>query len=139
AAEPTYPVAPSATDPKPERPASVPEPVQVTTDDTDHGGLTFMPTGRLLVVAARHESRDDDLVSDVFEFDLDKPDSEAVQLTDGTLGVQGAHVADDGQVYLLASEVGEGNDFVAKHTGLYRLDDSRAVRLTDAETIDLGE
>lgn len=137
--EPVYPVAPSAADPKPEQHPAVPEAVQLTTADADHSGLSFAPDGRLLVVSARHETRDSDLVSDAFELDIDKPGAEAARLTDGTLSVLDTHVTAEGTVYLLAGEIGEGNDFVARNAGLYRFDGTESIRLTDAETVDLGE
>ena len=137
--EPVYPKAPAEADPTPEAPASVPEPLQLTTADAEHGGLSFAPDGRLLVVSARHDSRDNDLVSDVFELDPDKPDAQAVRLTGGQLSILDTHVALDDTVYLIAYEIGDGNDFVARNAGLYRLDGTECIRLTDAETVDLNE
>ncbi len=43
-----------------------PQPVQVTTGDFDHQGVTWTPDGHLAFICARHESRDTDLVSDVW-------------------------------------------------------------------------
>lgn len=137
--EPVYPKAPSASDPTPEPHATVLEAVQLTTADADHDGLSFAPDGRLLVVSARHDSRDSDLVRDVFELNPDAPGAEPARLTDGTRSVLDTHVAPEGTVYLVAQEIGTGNDFVARNAGLYRLDGTECIRLTDAETIDLGE
>lgn len=139
AGEPAYPKAPSASDPKPAPAPTVPQPVQLTAVDAEHGGLSFAPDGRLLVVSARHDSRDDDLVSDVFELDPNTPDAEATRITGGQLAVFDTHVSAEGTVYVTGYEVGDGNDFVARNAGLYRLDGSECVPLTDAETIDLNE
>src|SRR5690606_28753648 len=65
-AEPAYPVAPSADEPSPAQPKAVPEAVQLTEGDADHGGLSWLPDGRLAFIAARHESRDTDLFRDVY-------------------------------------------------------------------------
>ncbi|HRP99783.1 MAG TPA: S9 family peptidase [Terrimesophilobacter sp.] len=138
AGEPTYPVAPSAEDPTPKQPEGVPEAVQLTRGDADHGSPSWLPDGRIAFVAALHESRDDDLFRDVYTVHPAKPEAEPVALTERAFSAQLTHVADDGSLYLLAGDVGEGLDFVGKPFALYRVTDGRAERLTD-DSVDLAE
>ncbi len=142
--EPVYSPAPSAADPSPEEPKSVPEATQVTSGDFDHGPIEFSPDGtRLALIAARHATRDDDLIKNVFELDLTHPDAPLRELTtvDDHLSIDALAYLPDGGLYLLASDVGEeGRDFVGRLSGLYRLGvGERPVRLTDPESVDLGE
>ncbi|MGZ8804444.1 MAG: S9 family peptidase, partial [Microbacterium sp.] len=59
---------------------------------------------------------------------------------DANLSVAEAAVADDGTIALLASDVGpSGVDFVAPGVALWLLEEQGIRRLTDEETIDLGE
>ncbi|MBX3093137.1 MAG: S9 family peptidase [Cryobacterium sp.] len=138
-AEPSYPLAPSAETPKPEQPTGVPEAVQLTSGDSDHASPAFLPDGRIAVIAALHDSRDDDLFRDVYVVDPAEPGAAPAALTDRVFSAQLIHVDDDGTLYALASDVREGRDFVARSTGLYRIVDGTAQRLTDEETIDLTE
>jgi dipeptidyl aminopeptidase/acylaminoacyl peptidase len=82
-------------------------PVQVTEGNYDHGGVDWSPRGDLLAfVAARHDSHDDDLVTDVW---VVAPDGSGLRaLTDSTLTVaDGARFsADGGQVCFIALEIG---------------------------------
>ena len=143
--EPVYTPAPSAADPSPEKPASVPEATQLTSGDFDHGPIEFSPDGtRLALVAARHATRDDDLIKNVFEIDLAHPDAPLRELTstDDRLSIDSLAYTADGGLYFLASDVGvSGRDFVGRAVGLYRLGAAgeRLVRLTDPESADLGE
>jgi dipeptidyl aminopeptidase/acylaminoacyl peptidase len=59
---------------------------------------------------------------------------------DANLSIGDVAVASDGSVALLASDVGpEGIDFIAPGVALWILEQSGPRRLTDAESIDLGE
>lgn len=146
-AEPVVQPAPSPEGPGEKRPI-VAEPRQLTEGDFDHGSIEFSPDGGSLVfVSARHASRDTDLRSNVFLIRLGCGD-EPADLT-------GAHgdfsvlsgpgcvaYGLTGALYFLAQDVGgSGRDFVAKNTGLFvieRVGDAPK-RLTDPETVDLGE
>lgn len=136
-AEPTYPVSPSADEPSPTQPKAVPEAVQLTEGDADHGGLSWLPDGRLVFIAARHESRDTDLFRDVYAVEP-VASAEPVALTQRLSG-QLTHVTEGGDLYVLAGDVGEGTDFVGRHVGLYRVSDGEAARITDPEGVDLTE
>jgi dipeptidyl aminopeptidase/acylaminoacyl peptidase len=71
------------------------EPVKITDGPYDHGDLVWSPAGGLLAfVAARHETRNDDLVSDVWVCAEDGSGLRAV--TDGTLSVGGPQFTPDG-------------------------------------------
>lgn len=136
-AEPAYPVAPSADDPSPEQPKTVPEPVQLTEGDADHGGISWLPDGRVAFIAARHASRDTDLFRDVYAIEP-VASAKPVALTERLSG-QLTHVTHDGDLYVLAGDVGEGTDFVGRHVGLHRVDDGVVTRITDPEGVDLTE
>src|SRR5690606_11805498 len=47
--EPVYPVAPSAEEPKPEQPPAVAEAMQLSSGDSDHGGLSWLPDRKSVV------------------------------------------------------------------------------------------
>lgn len=114
------------------------EPVQVTREETDHRDVVWTPDGgELLFVAARHDSRDTDLVVDVWAC-APEEGAEPRRVTAGTLEALACGVSEDGAtVYFRADEVGPDlNDFVGQTTGLWSVpaDASAApVRLTPAE------
>ncbi|MET1042898.1 MAG: S9 family peptidase [Microbacteriaceae bacterium] len=147
--EPVYPTAPSADTPKPERPRSVPKARQLTTGDVEHGALSFSADGRsLLVVSARHERRDRDLRTDLWHIALGKPGSRArvhAELVTGAEPNRAIRLVEQtasGAILFIGHELGRGGrDFVARHDGLFIIDQpgAPARRLTDPETIDLGD
>lgn len=144
AAEPVYRRAPSADEPTPEPPRTVPEARQLTFGDYDDGSPRFSPDGsRLAFVSARHAERDIDLANDVHELELDVHDAEPRALTGAhaKYGIDGLAYGPDGRIYFVAAELGEtGRDFVARNAALYRLDgDAAAVRLTDPQASDLAD
>lgn len=144
AAEPVYRRAPSAADPKPEPHPVVPEARQVTTGDYDDGYVEFSPDGvRIAFVSARHPERDVDLVNNIYEVALDDADAVPEQLTGrhGKYSIDGIGYTAGGSILFVASEMGDGRDFVARNGALYRLDPDAgpARRLTDPETTDLSE
>lgn len=136
------------------RTATEPAPRQVTTD-TDVEHLAWHPDGRhVLLVAARHATRDEDLRTDAVVVDTAPDvDHRLRPLTDADAGSTLAVIAalpetDGSAVWLLAQDMGAtGRDFVASQTGLFRLalrsdaDGPVAAgdpeRLTDAEAVDL--
>lgn len=136
--EPVYPVAPSAEEPKPEQPSAVPEAVQLTRGDADHGAISWLPDGRIAFVAALHDTADTDLFRDLYAVDPADPVAEPVPLTEKAFSAQLTHVDADGTLFAVAGDVGEGLDFVGKHAGLFRVAGGSVERLTDAN-LDLTE
>ncbi len=125
---------------------SAAEPVQATTGDFDHSVVTWSPDGRQLAfVSARHDTRDSDLVSDVWRCSPDGSDPEQITVSpDGEikLSIDQIRFAPDGaSVYFTAEELGSsGRDMLGRNVGLWSVpvDGSAAPhRLTDAETIHL--
>jgi dipeptidyl aminopeptidase/acylaminoacyl peptidase len=157
-AEPAVTAAPTADGV--EHPISlVAEPRQLTDFDADHSSVSFSPDGKQLAfVAARHPRRDTDLRSNVFLLDLDAGEGpadagradaapiDAVPIdTTGKHGnytVHHAVFAPDGSLFFIAQNVGRsGRDFVGKNAALFVIDAAGSAprRLTDPETVDLGE
>ncbi|WP_430593023.1 prolyl oligopeptidase family serine peptidase [Humidisolicoccus flavus] len=119
---------------------------QLSNGDFQHSGILFSDDGtKILTSSARHDSRFEDLRSELFEFDAHTPGEPTLVLSSTrNLSITNPSSIvrfDDGALAFLAQEVGErGIDFVAKNTGLFLLETNGTVsRLTDAETIDLGE
>lgn len=125
----------------------VPEARQLTFDDADHGGIVFTPDGTgIAVVSDGHATADDDLVSILTLVPTTGGEGTLVVGADQHLSINGSAGAvafgADGRPYFLAQDMGpSGRDFVAKNTALYVVDASGrpARRLTDEETVDLGE
>lgn len=120
---------------------SATQPVQVTEGDYDHGQVRWSPDGRLLTfVSARHESRDDDLRSDVF---VCAPDGSGLRaLTDGGLSVDNPAFSPDGRsVCFTAGPLGPGDVFaVCRNEGLWCVPTDGSApprRLTDQERYNL--
>lgn len=137
-AEPVYPVAPSAEQSKPEQPSAVPEALQLTRGDADHGGVSWLPDGRIAFIAALHETADTDLFRDVYAVDPGTPEAEPVSLTEKAFSGQLTHVDADGSLFAIAADVGDGLDFVGRHAGLHHVTEGSVERLTDT-SIDLTE
>ncbi|GAB3246110.1 S9 family peptidase [Arthrobacter pigmenti] len=126
--------------------SAVPHSTQLTDADTDHNGPVFSPDGqRILFTASLHGGRDTDLRSDIYSIAPDGSDRELLTNLEGpVLGASEARISADGQwLFYLATELSDsGIDFVARNEGLYVAPVDRpgqARRLTDAESIDLGE
>ena len=130
-----------------EEQGAVPAARQVTTADADHLEPVFSTDGRrILFTAALAADADSTLVSDIHSVDLDGGDPrQLTNLTGDTrLGCSAPRPGADGtSLFFLASDLSpSGLDFVARNTALYVLplaDPQDVRRLTDPETVDLGE
>ena len=112
----------------------------LTEGATSHGGLAFTADGReVLTVPDDIEADRRDLRNRLVAIAVDGSGERELLSVDAGLSLSALDVADDGTITLLANEVGDGVDFVAPAVGLWLLEESGPVRITDAETIDLGE
>ncbi|MDF2555046.1 MAG: dipeptidyl aminopeptidase/acylaminoacyl-peptidase [Microbacterium sp.] len=112
----------------------------LTEGATSHGGLAFTADGReVLTVPDDIEADRRDLRNRLVAIAVDGSGERELLSADAGLSLSALDVADDGTIALLANEVGDGVDFVAPAVGLWLLEESGPVRITDAETIDLGE
>lgn len=139
------PVAPIAEADGSSRPApTVATPRALTGGDWDDSTIAFSPDGSTLAfVSSRHDSRDDDLRSNVFLVPVDggREPSDATG-EHGSFSVVAVAYGLNGALYFSAQDVGQGGrDFVAKNTALYGIDHPGAAPrlLTDPETVDLTE
>jgi dipeptidyl aminopeptidase/acylaminoacyl peptidase len=97
------------------------EPVQVTGGDTDHSAPQWRPDGAELVFcAARHATRDTDLVVDAWAC-APEEGAEPRRVSAGNLDVHRARFSEDGStVYLVADDIGPDlTDFVGQTTGAW--------------------
>ncbi|WP_207456978.1 S9 family peptidase [Herbiconiux sp. SYSU D00978] len=136
-AEPLYPLYPS-TEPA-EQPGAVPAPRQLTDGPYEHRAPVFSPDGtRIAVVAARHETRDHDLRSDVWAVPVDGGKPQLLTPGEGA-AVNAADFTPAGDLVTLASRIGEGRDFVAHNSALvlHPADGAAPVTLTDPITTGL--
>jgi len=142
-AEPVVQPAPTADGPAEKRPV-VAEPRRISEGDFDNGSIAFVPDGSAIAfVSARHDGRDTDLRSNVFTISLgEKTEPRGLTGSHGDFSVLNLAYGPSGALYFLAQDVGpSGRDFVAKNTSLYVIERPGGAprRLTDPETIDLGE
>ncbi|HET6750153.1 MAG TPA: S9 family peptidase [Actinomycetes bacterium] len=111
------------------------EPLQLTRGDFDHGDPAWSPDGRTVAfVSARHETRDEDAVSDVFVAPADGGDARRVTATD--LAVSRPAFSPDGATIWFCAVP---SDLAGRTTGLWSVpaDGSAAPRrLTDPERFD---
>ena len=135
-AEPPYEAAPNP-DGSSSETTLVPPATAVTSGDFDHSTVRWSGE-RIYFVSARHESRDTDLYSQVFSIASDGSDLR--EHVGPGYSVDTFDIAPDGRLYFVAAAV-SGNDFVAVNPALYLAGETAlgATRLTDPETIDLGE
>lgn len=113
---------------------------QLTEGTTSYSGVVFSADGRELLTSPDDiEPARRDLRTRVVAVAIDGSGEREVLGTDAGLSLYGLKVAPDGTVAMLAHEVGEGIDFIAPGVGLWLLAGDAPRRLTDAETIDLGE
>ncbi|HEX6934051.1 MAG TPA: S9 family peptidase [Streptosporangiaceae bacterium] len=122
------------------------EPVQVTTGDFDDTAVAWSRDGRhLAFVSARHDTRDTDLVTDIWRCAPDGSDLEPVTAaTDGRpgLAIDQICIGPDGDVlYFTAAELGAtGRDMLGRNAGLWSAPADGSgppQRLTDAEALHL--
>lgn len=114
---------------------------QLTEGAVSHGGVAFTADGaEVLTGVDEIEAERRDLRTRVIAVSVDGSGQREVLGVDAGLSAAGIAVAGDGTIALLAHEVGEkGVDFIAPGMGLWLIEGSGARRLTDAESIDLGE
>lgn len=117
------------------------EPVQLTEGDESHFGVVFTADGsEVLTSPDAIESDRRDLRSTVVALRVDGGGRREVLTRDADLSVDEVFVAADGTVAILAAGVGpDGVDFIAPGVALWLLEDGGPRRLTDPETVDLGE
>lgn len=141
-AEPSYEPAAAVrpdgeTDPK--RKIVPAEPRRLTSGSLSHGGVAFRGD-EILTVVDEIESDRRDLRSRLIAVRADGTGQREVLGRDAGLSINDLAVADDGAIAMLAFDPGPaGTDFVAPGVALWLVDDGPPRRLTDAETIDLGE
>jgi dipeptidyl aminopeptidase/acylaminoacyl peptidase len=117
---------------------------RLTDFDADVSDPVFTPDGRSVAfIAALHETRDVDRVSDVYAVSVDgSGEPERLSSDDAPRTIAAAAFSPDGELHVLAQELGpDGVDFVARNTSLYRMSapDAPAVVLTDVADTDVGE
>lgn len=114
---------------------------QLTSGPADHAGAVFAHDGtEVLTLVDEIEPSRRDLRSRLVAVAVNGSGEREVVGIDAGLSINDVAVADDGTIALLASEVGEsGQDFIAANAALFVVEAAGPRRLTDTETIDLGE
>lgn len=115
------------------------EATQLTHGDRSHSGIAFSGD-EILTTVDEIERERRDLRSPLIAVRTDGSGERELIGRDANLGIGGVAVADDGTIAFLGDDVGpEGVDFVAPITSLWVLEADGPRRVTDAETVDLGE
>ena len=111
----------------------------LTSGAASHSGVVFRGEEVLTVVdEIEHERRD--LRSRLIAVRADGSGERELIGLASNISISEAAVADDGVVAVLASDVGPtGIEFVASAVGLWIVEDGAPRRLTDADTIELGD
>lgn len=114
---------------------------QLTTGAGSHHGVVFAIDGtEVLMVPDEIEADRRDLRTPLVAVSVDGSGSREVFGRDANLSISDIAVATDGSIAVLADNVGpEGVDFISPGVALHVVDGSGIRRLTDPETIDLGE
>lgn len=115
--------------------------VQLTGDERSYSSVVFTGDGTaVLSVASDVESSAPDLSNALVAVAVDGSGCRELLSASARLSIADVTVAGDGVIALIAAETGEsGTDFVAPGLALLLLDDGAPRRLTDSETVDLGE
>lgn len=141
-AEPTYEPAAAVRgdDEKPQKKKLIPsEPRQLTVGVSSHSGVAFLGD-EILTVPDQIEADRRDLRSRLVAVAADGSSTREVIGVAEQLSIGDFVVASDETIALLASDVGaDGIDFVAPGVALWVVEPGGPRRLTDPETIDLGE
>ncbi len=114
---------------------------RITSGSASWSGLAWTPDGtEVLSVPDAVESERRDLRDRVVAVSVEGGGTREIVSATANLSVSLAAVAPDGTVFMLANDVGPGGvDFVAPGVALWIVEPDGARRLTDSETIDLGE
>ena len=114
---------------------------QLTTGTASHHGVVFTRDGaELLTVLEEIEADRRDLRTPLVAVAADGSGVREVLGRDANLSISDVAVASDGSIAMLADDVGpEGIDFIAPGVALHVVDGTGIRRLTDPDTIDLGE
>ncbi|KTR96795.1 peptidase S9 [Microbacterium testaceum] len=138
-AEPFYAPAPALDEP--EKRVVAAEAVRLTEGETSWNGVVWTRDGtELLSVPDVIEADRRDLRDRLVAVSVDGGAEREVLGRDADLSISEVATAPDGTVFVLANDVGpEGVDFVAPGVALFALEAAGPRRLTDPETIDLGE
>jgi dipeptidyl aminopeptidase/acylaminoacyl peptidase len=114
--------------------AEAAEPVQITEGDFEHSELDWSPDGELVTfVSARHDSRGDDMINDVW---VCRPDGTGLRaLTAGGHGFQQPRFAPTGGTVFVVGIDTDGRHGVSRNAGLWAVSVSGGTprRLTEAE------
>ncbi|MFS0715054.1 S9 family peptidase [Microbacterium sp. 2P01SA-2] len=138
--EPAYAPAPDPQSSSSADPKRVPaEARQLTSGAVSHDGVVFTADGAEILTTTdeiEHEHRD--LRSPLVAVRVDGTGERVI--VPPVLSISDVAVAPDGTIAILASDAGPGGiDFVAPGVALWVVDGDEPRRLTDPETIDLGE
>lgn len=111
----------------------MPAPRRLTEGDADFEQPCFTTDGTAVLVTAARTEGPETLVGDLVQVPVDG--SGPVRLTTGNLQVSHPLVAADA-IWVVGTDLGDsGLDFVAAHSGVYRLGDDSPVRLTDPDSL----
>ncbi|WEK14278.1 MAG: S9 family peptidase [Candidatus Microbacterium phytovorans] len=143
-AEPFYEPAPAVLPEGAEAPTKrivAAEPRQLTAGDTSYSGVVFAADGSEVLTVPDEIERDRrDLRSRLVAVRTDGSGQREVVGADRGLAIDDVFVAPDGVIAMIAADMGEsGVDFIAPGDALWLLEGDGPRRLTDPETIDLGE
>jgi len=117
------------------------EPLRLTHGETNWNGVVWTRDGaELLSVPEVIETDRRDLRDRLIAVSVEDGAEREVLGREADLSIAEVATAPDGTVFVLANDVGpEGVDFVAPGIALFALEPAGPRRLTDPETIDLGE
>jgi len=115
--------------------------VQLTSGRHSHAGVTFTADGaEVLTIVDAVEDAARDLRTPLVAVRSDGSGERVVLGRDAGLSIDEVVVADDGVIVMRAAATGTSHiDFVAPPVALWMLDGDEPVRLTDPDTLDVGE